>query len=255
MATDRTLISIRERPQVDLFDLALAVIRRRPGPLALATLGGVAPFAALNAWAFAHAGAGAGGLGLLLPWVEAPLATAPLTVVLGALMFGRRESARGVARQVARALPTLLLTAGLLRFVPLYWIPPRLAFGNEMILLERSGVGKLWRRGASLVGGRDGDLFLLTLLQGPAAWTFAVAAYLGIGRLARVVLSEQPTWDMPEGSALASSAFQAPVWAALAFLAVVRFLTYIDQRIRLEGWEVELRLRAAGAAMVEGRRW
>jgi hypothetical protein len=42
----------------------------------------------------------------------------------------------------------------------------------------------------------------------------------------------------------------------VAFFAVVRFLTYIDRRIRLEGWEVELRLRALGAAMMEdAERW
>ena len=43
--------------------------------------------------------------------------------------------------------------------------------------------------------------------------------------------------------------FQTGVWIAIAFFAVVRFLSYIDRRIRLEGWEIELRLKSVG------RRW
>ena len=35
------------------------------------------------------------------------------------------------------------------------------------------------------------------------------------------------------------------------FSAVVRFLSYIDRRIRLEGWEIELRLKSVGRALEE----
>ena len=52
MAIERTLVQIRERPLVDLLDLALVVVRRRPVTLGLAALAGIAPFAALNAWLF-----------------------------------------------------------------------------------------------------------------------------------------------------------------------------------------------------------
>ena len=41
------------------------------------------------------------------------------------------------------------------------------------------------------------------------------------------------------------------MWATATFLAVVRFLSYLDVRIRQEGWEVELRLRAEGARLME----
>ena len=42
--------------------------------------------------------------------------------------------------------------------------------------------------------------------------------------------------------------FQAGVWLAIAYFGVVRFLSYIDRRIRLEGWEIELRFKAVGRA-------
>ena len=34
------------------------------------------------------------------------------------------------------------------------------------------------------------------------------------------------------------------MWFVAAYLTVVRFLNYLDLRIRDEGWEVELRMRA-----------
>ena len=37
------------------------------------------------------------------------------------------------------------------------------------------------------------------------------------------------------------------MWIVASFFAVVRFLSYLDLRIRREGWEVELRLRAQAA--------
>jgi hypothetical protein len=39
--------------------------------------------------------------------------------------------------------------------------------------------------------------------------------------------------------------FQLGVWIAIAFFAVGRFLIYLDERIRGEGWEVRLRLQSA----------
>ena len=39
------------------------------------------------------------------------------------------------------------------------------------------------------------------------------------------------------------------LWLVLGFFAVVRFLGYLDLRIRREGWEVELMMRAEGARL------
>jgi len=255
LAFDRPLISIRERRQIDLFDLALVVIRRRPGTLALATVGGIAPFVAFNAWLFGRLGDSAPIVSLVLWWLEAPIALAPLTLALGGLMFGRNPSPRTVARQWAASLPTLGWTHGVLRFIPAYWLPPRLVFANEIVLLERAGWLKLWKRGGNLVGGREGDLGILAILEFGATLICAMIADLGVGRLVQSVAAERMTWDLPDSSALTTLAYQIPIWLGVAYFTVVRFLTYIDQRIRLEGWEVELRLRTAGEAMAEARRW
>ena len=36
-------------------------------------------------------------------------------------------------------------------------------------------------------------------------------------------------------------------WIVIGYFAVVRFLSYLDLRIRSEGWEVELAMRAEGS--------
>jgi len=252
---EQTLVQIRERTPVDLLDLALVVVRRKSGPLGLAALVGIAPFAVLNAWLFDSDPEFPPFIALTLWMLEAPLATAPLTVVLGGLMFGQRPTAGKVFASVFRGAFPLLVVHGIFRFVLFFWLTSRLAFANEVILLERGKWWKILGRGRDLASGRGGELFLLCLFQVILTYLFALAFYTGTTAIGETMIAEEVTWDMPEGSGLGGWLFQLPIWLATAFFAVVRFLAYIDQRIRLEGWEVELRLRAIGETMREARRW
>jgi len=43
------------------------------------------------------------------------------------------------------------------------------------------------------------------------------------------------------------------MWIVAGYFTVVRFLSYLDLRIRREGWEVELRVRAEAARMARQR--
>jgi hypothetical protein len=43
--------------------------------------------------------------------------------------------------------------------------------------------------------------------------------------------------------------YPACLWLVVAYLSVVRFLSYLDLRIRHEGWEVELLMRAEALRM------
>ena len=254
MAIDQTLVQIRERSMVDLLDLALVVVRRRPMALGLAALLGIAPFAAFNAWLFASPDL-APGIPLLLWMLEAPLATAPLTVVLGGLMFGQRPRVGKVTASLLKAVVPMVVVHGFLRVVGFFWVPTRLAFANEVILLERGKWWKIIARGGDLSSGRAGELFLLGLVQLILTYLFAVLFYIGTARIVQAIMAEELTWEVPATSTYAHWRFQLPIWIVAAFFAVARFLTYIDQRIRLEGWEVELRLRSVGEAMEEARRW
>src|SRR3954453_3387104 len=94
---------IRERSLLDLLDLSLVVVRQKPMTLGLAALFGIAPFAALNAWLFSSMSEIDSGLALLLWMVEAPLASAPLTLALGGLMFGQKPTFGRVVQTLLRA--------------------------------------------------------------------------------------------------------------------------------------------------------
>jgi len=270
LAADRTLVQIRERSFLDLLDLALVVVRHRPLALGLTALVGIAPFAALNAWLLSFS--------TVLAWVwipllaiEAPWATAPLTVVLGGMMFGERPSARLVAKKLLRALPALVLYQGVVRgallllavFSPI--LPAKLGFMNEVILLERGRVAAVPGRSSRLSGDMAAGLFGQWALLVVVGALFVTAWRWSAEMLTGMLLQDtsESSWSNESGLAalgvwlvdLKDWRAQVGIWVVVAFTALVRFLTYIDRRIRLEGWEVELRLRAAGAAMEESERW
>ena len=260
MATDHTLIQIRERSFPDLLDLALVVVRSRPKTLGVAALAGVLPCAALNLWLTSDPTFPfLGYVGLVA--LEAPWATAPLTVVLGALMFGDRPTAGQVVRSLVRGLPAMIayqvvLRAVLMTTVVLYPIvPTKLAFLDEVILLEHGRFWGVFRRGSTLCGRRGSDLFGQWAAQLFFGLLFVACFWAGTGAMANALTSSELTWDRPGLSDFLGLRFQVAVWIAISFFGVVRFLTYIDQRIRLEGWEVKLRLQAVGRAMEEAGRW
>src|SRR4051812_4215043 len=105
-AHGRMLVQIRERTFLEVLDLALVVIRHRPAPIGLAAVVGIAPFAALNALLTSDPEFPL-SLFTLLVLLEVPWATAPLTAVLGGLMFDQRPTVDSLLRGLLRALPAL----------------------------------------------------------------------------------------------------------------------------------------------------
>jgi hypothetical protein len=259
LAIDRTLIQIRERSFLDLLDLALVVLRRRPLALGVAAVAGCAPFAALNAW-LASLPDFPAILYFYLLAMEAPWATAPLTIVLGGMMFGDRPSARRVIKTLVRSLVPMFVFQGLLRTCLVVFlvlsplIPARFAFLNEVILLERGRWRAIFTRTGDLCGERGGELFVRAVAQLLFGTLFVLCFWYAAGKTSDI-LFEGWTWDEMEWPSLHDARTQFGVWVAIAFFAIVRFLAYIDQRIRLEGWEVELRLRQVGAALEDSERW
>jgi hypothetical protein len=254
MQLDRPLILIRERGTLEQFDLALAVIRSRPSTIVATALAGIAPFAALNGalmWAFPD-------LAWSWPlWVvlEAQLATAPLTVVLGGMMFGERPRARRVARELGRSIAPLVWYSGVCRgfvigsLVTLPLVADRIVFLPEVILLERGRGREVVVRARKLGSEALSRMSLQLLLSG----LLVLGLWWGASKFAEMMVGTL-TIDWPEGP-VARLALHVGAWTAVAFFGVGRFLGYIDRRIRQEGWEVDLRLRAAGATLEAGPSW
>jgi hypothetical protein len=260
VAVERALVQIRERRFLEVLDLALVVVRHRPAALGLAALVGIAPLAALNAWLCRDPEFPLPFF-VLLVFLEAPWATAPLTIVLGAQMFDQRLRTRQVLGRLFRALPALLIYQLGLRlilavtFFLIWLLPARLVFLNEVILLERVRWWKSLGRCGELCARRGGDLFAQWLAQLFFGLVFLLCFWLGTGTVISALTTSEMTWEWPGWSDLYSLRFQFALWLLIAFFAVARFLTYLDHRIRKEGWEIQLRLEDASRALEEADAW
>jgi hypothetical protein len=187
----------------------------------------------------------------LLLILEVPWATAPLTVVLGDLMFQMPVNLSRVTKTLVSGVPALILGQLIVRgtllmcmvFYPL--MPSQYAFLNEVILLERSSAFGQFKRSRTLSHGVEGELFMRWLFQLTLGATFAICFLMSLTTLGTALVGNDVTWYSPGLSDLSGLLFQAAVWIAVAFFGVYRFLAYIDRRIRLEGWELDLRLKAA----------
>jgi hypothetical protein len=256
MTYGRTLIVIRERSFLDLLDLAFVVVRGRPVALGLTALAGMAPFAVLNVWLFS-ANDLTSGLWVPLLLMEAPWATAPLTIVMGDLMFGVRARPGRIFKTLVVSFPALFLTQFLIRgvllltFIGYVLVPARYPFLDEVLLLERVGPFRALGRSRAICRGFEGELFIRWIGQIILGATFALCFQNGAEVLGSVLAGGDLAWEQGAQLDAGDLLFQAGVWIAIAFFAVVRFLSYIDRRTRLEGWEVELRLRSVGRALEE----
>jgi hypothetical protein len=254
MIYDRLLIEVRERSFLDLVDLTFCVVRERPVPISLAALTGILPCVAANyALEIDPLRAPFFFIGLLI--LEVPLATAPLTVVLGDLMFDVPPAPRRIFRALLGALPSLVFAQLILRGVLLltvvgyFFFPSRYAFLDEVILLERLRWFKAVGRAGAVCRGREGEYFLSWIGQITLGVVFVVCFATGGEAIVSVLLGAELSWSRPETDVLSEILFQGAVWIAVAYFGTFRFLSYIDRRIRLEGWELELRLKATGAAL------
>jgi hypothetical protein len=131
---------------------------------------------------------------------------------------------------------------------------------NEIVLLERNplrarGTSAITinKRSAHLHGPYASDLI--------ARWIISVmiaALLLGLSVMTVIVLKGVLTSDWPVYMELVPEQqlmvdidwidyqilFPLAMWTVVALMSVVRFLSYLDLRIKHEGWEVELLMRA-----------
>jgi hypothetical protein len=282
MQYDRTRIAIRERDLPDLMDLSLQVVRVHALAWLAASVVGMLPFALFNYWLLndlpfveSRDYVAYTARMVMLVLFEAPLASVPTTLLLGQAMFVERFDVARVARQAIDSLPQLLFYQVLFRvlFMPqalfwgsvhgdlvvwtvllgLLWFFPfaKWPYLNEVILLERNPlfsrktVHSTWKRSQILHARYASDLF--GRLIGCAFIAAALAAALWLA-----------TWDLRSffshdneiGRTMFTVHLPVALWTVAALFNVVRFLSYLDLRIRREGWEVELMLRAEADRLV-----
>jgi hypothetical protein len=217
----------------------------------------------------------------LLVYLEAPLATTLVTAYLGQAVFLEQPRFRALLADVMKLSPRLLLCQGVLRGVLPAWllmafidrnaeftvveglfVPGIAAYAlliralrpymNEIILLERNPL-RSRAVGAMTIGRRS------SLLHNPGASGDLILRYMGAALTAvlLVLMVFGALWCVPglllEDWAfsywLVVGVFPLSLWIVAGYFAVVRYLAYLDLRIRQEGWEVELKLRAEAARL------
>ena len=123
---------------------------------------------------------------------------------------------------------------------------------NEVLVLEQApfSVKKnqasvtFGRRSSGLHGGSPGDLIGKGIVSGLIAGALALSLYGALNFVLDVTaLSWNSLWWQD------TIAWVTVLWITAGYIAVVRFLSYLDLRIRQEGWDVELLIRAEAFRM------
>jgi hypothetical protein len=217
----------------------------------------------------------------LLVFIEAPLATSLMTLYLGQVLFRSRPTARQLFRDFLSCSPQLIWYQGIIRLVAVALVAAALnrwddydgfpefliwcvaiwgllvrgtrPYLSEVILLERNPrraskatAMTTSRRNAALHAGFGGDSFVQMIGAGLLAFLAVGSLWLTLAYF-RAMFFNALEFDRASLTVLLPIALWITVW----FLAIVRFLGYLDLRIRREGWEVELRVRAEAAAMTK----
>ncbi len=245
-------VVLRERPLLDVLDLALRFIASSSVPYAkLAAVTALPTF--LLAWlALWQAGP-------LVAWIVALtfglLFEPTFTVLASRLVFEPTTRVRDVVRAalartfVVSALrlvqSTAIVVSSVALFIPGLWLFAILLFVLEAALLEGATVGKAIERSRRIAGADMGDALLATVLL-LGAHVAAVFAFDSAGR----TVVENILQTTPPASLLDTGATPLALFAYLAFipyLATARFLLYLNLRTRSEGWDIQTRFTGIAA--------
>lgn len=250
-------VALRPRGALEVFDLALVFWRANGRVLMrLWALMVVPPALALGLLAWAVDGS---PWLVLAPWVFVPLVQMPFTVIGGRLLFQEDATARGAlvdTVRAARALGAVLvsLAAGLaftLSTCGYGGIPvmAALLYVPETALLERVPLTRGLGRSMRLAAGSFGAAFAGVGSQvGLTVWGAAVAEATG-----HLLVDTTLQLGQPFGSVLTGEVTPYVLLGVLAvqpLQAIYRLLLYVDARTRMDGWDLQVALRAARIARV-----
>ena len=126
-------------------------------------------------------------------------------------------------------------------------------FATEILLLEKTPVSKANEhtvtysiRSSSLHSQAGADLTGRFILVGLVVIPLVFSIYASL-----VLLDDMLNLHIDADATLVTWYWPIALWLVAGVSAVVRFLSYLDTRIRQEGWAVELRIRAEALRFAE----
>ena len=218
--------------------------------------------------------------------VQSPLALSAVTYFIGQAVFIERPTIRQVTSAVWKRIGSMILVLGILRmslvsFVPaillflhpvfrpeievpiyvfglcgtVYFVRGFRPFAAEILLLERCPLMKSSKRPDQLAYGLRSrwlhsslyyELFGVhvgvTFIEALTAFSITMSMLFLIG-----VLAGSWSWGIWMDLIL----YPMAIWLVAIWGTVIRFLLYMNSRIRTEGWEIELRLKAEAQRLEE----
>jgi hypothetical protein len=245
----RANVALRERPLLDVLDLAVRFCTAHAKPYARLSLAVLVP-------AFAASLALAHLAGWWLGWTAAVIlgafADGPFVALASRLVFEQNVRARDALRLATRALPRLLgariaqglalAGSALMLGLPWLWLGTAMFFVNEVIVLEGAGPARGIARAGGIARAHFGAALLTMLLAVVAPAGAAILADFAGREILQGLLEVKapPPLFKEGGSWLALVGW----WSAVPLLATARFLVYIDIRTRTEGWDIQTRFAA-----------
>jgi hypothetical protein len=211
--------------------------------------------------------------------IQAPLALSGVTYFIGQAVFTEQPTVRQVFLAVWRRAGALFFVLGVLRMSLVVFIPMTLLFRDpifrpeieislylvclcgivqlirgfrpfaaEILLLERCPIYKIKGRPDQLAYAKRSSWLhsslsfeLFATHTGVAVVEFLTALSLSLSLIFLIgVLTGIWRW----GPWMDLVFYPIIVWIVVTWGAVIRFLLYMNSRIRTEGWEIELRLKA-----------
>lgn len=217
---------------------------------------------------------------ILLTAIEFPIVSLPITLFLGSQIFFNPVTLRDILGAMwAIAIPVVVVLGmarfGLLFLVSEWFVPHDVAwstlefwtcilaplvvffiragwpFAPEILALERCKLRKKDPK-AITYASRSRALHRLFVADHVARWVgsciyglLLVVMLVGFAMFVRGITRGAWDWTPIYDHVV----LPICLWAASLFFAVFRFLSYLDNRIRLEGWEIELRLKAEASRL------
>lgn len=290
MRFDKTFIAIRDRSILEIFDLSLLVVTDHFKPLFWLLVIGATPWVLIDWWLVGWMSQTDEFISfyywfmLLLIIGQAQIGTAFMTHYLGQAMFVGRPGIWATVKGVMKThlyfwwlhisfrmvLPIILccllvdqddiesaIAVGVLLVPGLTMIGLSVRamrpFMSEILLLERTPIGKkddqqvyFKRRSHALHVSGGADLFGRFTISGMLAIPLGFACFslfVTIDSVLNIRANSEYSWS--------PYYWVAAMWIVAGFICVTRFLSYIDTRIRQEGWAVELRMRAQGQRLLD----
>jgi hypothetical protein len=186
------------------------------------------------------------------------LSQLPFTVAAGRLMFSAQvslaevltTSARLLFRAIrARCLALLLIAGGISLVIAAPLTVARALYMGEVVVLEGAGALGAYRRTKRLTFQRVPQTFGVWLAMVAASAAFVAVAHVFASALSAEGL---PIEALPAvWAGLNLEAGLAGLFLSVPLVASLRFLAYIDNRTRREGWDIQVRFLELGRVLRE----